>query len=72
MKRLLGTCLLIVLIAFSAQASESEVIEKARIETMEWLALTDTGQYKSSWDSASTLFKATVSAEDWEKSLSAV
>ena len=72
MKRSLGTGLLFVLTAFSAQASESEVIENASVETMEWLAITDTGQYKSSWDSASTLFKATVSAEDWEKSLSAV
>jgi hypothetical protein len=59
-------------IAFSAQASEPEVIEEAKAETLEWLALTDTGQYESSWDSASALFKAAVSKEDWKKSLSAV
>ena len=58
--------------AFSAQASELEVIEEARAETVSWLALTDTGQYESSWDSASALFKAAVSKEDWEKSLCAV
>jgi hypothetical protein len=72
MKRLLSTGLVFVAIAFSAQASEPEVIEEAKVETLEWLALTDTGQYESSWDSASALFKAAVSKEDWEKSLSAV
>jgi hypothetical protein len=34
--------------------------------------LTDTGQYESSWDSASALFKAAISEEDWVQSLSAV
>ena len=72
MKRLLSTGLLFVLIAFSTQASEPEVIEEARAETVAWLALTDTGQYESSWDSAAAAFKAAVSKEDLEKSLSAV
>lgn len=72
MKRLLSSGLLLVLIAFSTQASEPEVIEDARIRTVAWLALTDTGQYASSWDSASSLFKLAVSKEDWENSLSAV
>ena len=72
MKRLLSTGLLFVAIAFSAQASEPEVIEEAKVETLEWLALTDTGKYESSWDSASALFKAAVSKEDWEKSVGAV
>ncbi len=72
MKRLLSTGLFFVSIAFSAQASEPEVIVEARTETVAWLALTDTGQYESSWGSASALFKAAVSKEDWEKSLSAV
>ena len=72
MKRLLSTGLLFVSIAFSTQASEPEVIEEARVETVAWLGLTDTGRYESSWDSASALFKAAVSKEDWEKSLSAV
>jgi hypothetical protein len=48
------------------------VIEEARVETVAWLGLTDTGQYESSWDSASALFKAAVSKKDLEKSLSAV
>jgi hypothetical protein len=72
MKRLLSTGLLFISIAFSAQASEPGVIEAARVETVAWLALTDTGDYESSWDSASALFKAAISKEDWEKSLSAV
>jgi len=72
MRHLLSTGLFFLAIAFSAQASEPEVIEEAKAETLEWLALTDTGQYESSWDSASALFKAAVSKEDWKKSLSAV
>ena len=72
MRRLLVTGFLFVAIAFSVQASEPDVIEEAKVETLEWLALTDTGQYESSWDSASALFKAAVAKEDWEKSLSAV
>ena len=72
MRRLLSTGLLFVAIAFSAQASEPEVIEEAKVAALAWLALTDLGQYESSWDSASALFKAAVSKEDWEKSLSAV
>jgi hypothetical protein len=72
MRRLLVTGLLFVAIAFSVQASEPDVIEGAKVETLEWLALTDTGQYESSWDSASVLFKVAVAKEDWEKSLRAV
>ncbi len=72
MKRLLSTALIFALIAFSAQASEPEAIEEAQVETVAWLALTDTGQYESSWESASVLFKAAIPKEDWEKSLSAV
>ena len=72
MKRLIGIGLLFVSIALSTQASEPEVVEAARVETVAWLALTDTGQYESSWDSASALFKAAISKEDWERSLSAV
>jgi len=72
MKRLLSTAFIFVSIAFSAQASEPKVSVEARTETVAWLALTDTEQYESSWDSASTLFKAAVSKEDWEKSLGAV
>lgn len=72
MRRMLVTALFFVAIAISVHASEPQVIEEAKAETLEWLALTDTGQYKSSWDSASVLFKAAVAKEDWEKSLHAV
>ena len=72
MGRLLGTALLVVSITLSANAGEPEVIEEARAETAAWLSLTDTGQYASSWESASALFKAAVSKEDWVRSVSAV
>ena len=72
MKRLLITVLLVISITLSTQASEPEVIEAARGETVAWLSLTDTGLYESSWDSASALFRAAISKEDWVRSLSAV
>ena len=72
MKRLAGTGLLFALVALAAaQANESEAIEAAKVETVAWLALTDAGQYDSSWDAASALFKAAISKEDWEKALGA-
>lgn len=66
------TMLLFISIALSAQASEPDVVEAARGETEKWLSLTDAGHYGSSWDSASALFKAAISKEDWEQSLRAV
>lgn len=72
MKGLLATGLLFILISLSSQASEPELIESARVQTVTWLALTDAGEYASSWESASTLFKGAVSKEDWERSLKAV
>ena len=72
MNRVPGTALLIFLMAFSAIANDTEVIESARGETLAWLSLTDTAQYASSWDSASALFQAAISREDWSQTLSAV
>ena len=72
MRHWFSTGLLFAMLAFSVQASEPELTKEAKVETLEWLSLTDTGQYESSWDSASALFKAAVSKEDWEKSLRAV
>lgn len=71
MKRLLIAVLLVISISLSTQASEPEVIEAAKVETVAWLSLTDKGLYESSWDSASALFKAAISKEDWARSLSA-
>ncbi|MEJ2603501.1 MAG: DUF4019 domain-containing protein [Gammaproteobacteria bacterium] len=71
MKYLLCTLLLLLSTPIAAQVSESQVIEEARSATVEWLMLTDTAQYRSSWESASTLFKASISKGDWEESVSA-
>lgn len=43
------------------QASESEVIEAATV----WLALVDQAEYEKSWQEASTLFKKSVTLEQW-------
>ncbi|MEJ2256837.1 MAG: DUF4019 domain-containing protein [Woeseiaceae bacterium] len=71
MKRLFCTSLLFALVALSAQAADSSALESAKSQTLAWLSLTDAGQSGESWESASALFKAAISKEDWEKSLSA-
>ncbi len=72
MVRLLIAASLALVMATSSQASESETVAMAKEAAVAWLALTDTGQYGASWDSASPLFRAAISREDWEKSLGAV
>ena len=71
MKRLLSTAVIFAALAVSAQAGEPEAVAAAKTETLAWLALTDSGEYESSWDAASALFKAAISKEDWKRSLSA-
>ena len=38
---------------------------------LDWLALTDRGDSVASWESAATLFRRAVSAQQWEQSLAA-
>ena len=72
MKRSFIAGLFLALIAMSSFASEADAVDAAKAETLAWLELTDSGEYRSSWESASSLFRAAVSNEDWEKALSAV
>lgn len=72
MNRLLCIASLAILVALPSLASEADTIETAKGKTVSWLSLTDTGQYESSWDAASALFRAAISKADWVQSLSAV
>lgn len=72
MERIFALCLLSLSLTLPAYADDSDPVEAATGATLEWLALTDAGQYESSWESASTLFRSAVSSEDWHRSLAAV
>lgn len=72
MIRALYTGLILVSLALTSPAAEPELIDEARAEAIAWLALTDSGQYSSSWEEASALFRAAVSEDDWVQSLKAV
>lgn len=51
----------------------NEELEKKAIEAAnDWLKLVDNNHYEESWETASTLFKAAVSKEQWKQSLLAV
>ena len=39
---------------------------------LDWLALTDRGEAKASWEAAASLFRRAVSVQQWEQSLEAV
>ena len=47
--------------ASTLQASENEAIEAATV----WLALVDQGEYEKSWQEAGSLFKKSVTIEQW-------
>ena len=72
MKPLLCVVLLAISCMLPAEAGEAEAIETAKAETISWLALTDTGQYESSWETASALFRGAISKTDWVHTLSSV
>jgi len=66
---LLATAFLLTTI--TAWANDSE-LESAQESALSWLTLTDSGQFETSWNAASTLFKAAISESDLMQSLNAV
>lgn len=66
---LLATAFLLTTI--TAWANDSE-LESAQESALSWLSLTDSGQFKTSWITASTLFKAAISESDLMQSLNVV
>jgi hypothetical protein len=66
--------IVVVALAFwvsPALAGDNEAVSKAQDAAKAWLALTDSGQFPQSWDSAAALFQAAVTKPDWEKALKA-
>jgi len=50
----------------AACGPQNGATQPAQDAAQAWLALTDSGQYGASWDSAATLFKSAVPRAGWE------
>lgn len=62
----------LLLMALASRADDAESVPKATSAAKTWLALTDSGKYGASWDTAATMFQAAVTKESWEKALNTV
>jgi hypothetical protein len=71
---LLGTPLVLLFQVGAIQAGESNAaaVAQATQAAKKWLKLLDDGEYKQSWESASSLFKAAITDEQWEQRVAAV
>ena len=61
----LGLVVLLAATTVFAGDSEKDALKAAE----SWLGLVDVGEYGTSWDESSELFKAAVSKEEWEQAL---
>lgn len=55
-----------------AHGVESDSVSKAKDAATTWLALTDSGKYSESWDTAAALFKGAITKDDWIKAVGSV
>ncbi len=62
---LAGLMLFQITTPFLAKASEKEALQAAE----SWLALVDQGKYEESWQQASTLFRRSVTMEQWKQAV---
>jgi hypothetical protein len=72
-KRTLGlTILLVSVLAFSQTATADQSGEEAAVEASQsWLALVDEGNYSGSWREAAEYFRTAVTAQQWQRSMTA-
>jgi hypothetical protein len=52
-----------------AQAQDAEKVASAEAAALEWLALTDAGDYARSWDAAASVFQGSISKPNWAAAL---
>ncbi len=71
MKRLI-VLLLLLLCTSVVHAQESNILEKVESSARAWLGLIDSGNYKESWENASSLFKEKTSEVAWVKTITAI
>jgi hypothetical protein len=62
----------LTLSALPVRAEDTDAVTKAQTAAKTWLALTDAGKYDRSWDSATSLFKSSITKSDWEKIIRSV
>jgi len=55
-----------------AAASDSAAVAQATRVADAWLKLVDDGDYKQSWESASSIFKNAITDDQWEQRVGAV
>ena len=66
-------CVFTILLVTAAACTETdEIPEAAEKATLSWLSLTDRGRYEESWNNSASLFRAAITAADWERSLTSV
>ncbi|HXM34427.1 MAG TPA: DUF4019 domain-containing protein [Pyrinomonadaceae bacterium] len=63
----LGSILVLLLnvVATTAGASDQTAVDEATKAADRWLKLVDAGDYKQSWDTASSLLKNAVTGDQW-------
>ena len=72
MKNLIRSCLLLLLVVASMNGFASDAKKRDADQAAgKWLALVDGRQYLESWNSAATLFKQQVSADQWLQAIGA-
>jgi uncharacterized protein DUF4019 len=64
--------LLLNVVATTARAADQAAIEEATKAADRWLKLVDKGDYKQSWETASTIFKNAVTADLWAQQVGGV
>ena len=72
MKSFILSIMLVLPLMSLADEANSEAVSAAQAAAIEWLSLTDQGQFELSWDKAAPLFQAGVTKSDWQRSLNAV
>jgi len=58
--------------AIHAEESNGAAVAQATQAALKWLKLVDDGEYKQTWESASSLFKASITDDQWEQRVAAV
>ncbi len=64
--------LAILLFGTNGISKNTSAEEIAQIAASSWLTLIDKGEYAESWNTASNMFKDTITSDQWKKALSGV
>lgn len=62
----------LLLMPLASRADDAEGVPKATSAAKTWLALTDSGKYPASWETAAAMFRGAVTKESWGKAMSTV